>query len=209
MRTKGASMDHEVINPYCGCDPCRCERPCRCGLTQVGHRTDEVWDPERQELRYTVTQTFKPTERTEPPEQGGSGGHTGRPDGGNHGTVSDATLALGEPADLLDASLDADARRAALLRVYETTSPGHAHATGHSSERTATHRGHTITIRTTYEALIDGEVLEAHMGVGDDGNVHYHGLPNYATASAVDLLRQIIDSFPDDYPDLTDAEEAD
>ena len=45
------------------------------------------------------------------------------------------------------------------------------------------------------------------MGVADDGTVHYHGLPNYADGSAVDLLRRLIDAFPADYPDLTDPEE--
>lgn len=54
---------------------------------------------------------------------------------------------------------------------------------------------------------IDGEPLEAHMEVSQNGNVHYHGIPNYTSASAVDVVKQVIDSFPDDYPDLTPPED--
>ena len=46
--------------------------------------------------------------------------------------------------------------------------------------------------------------MEAHLGVGNDGNVHYHGLPNYSEASAIDLMRRVIDAFPDDYPPTDD-----
>ena len=79
-----------------------------------------------------------------------------------------------------------------------------AHAHGHPSVRTAEHNGHTIEIRTTYDVRIDGEPMEAHLGVGNDGNVHYHGLPNYSEASAIDLMRRVIDAFPDDYPPADD-----
>ena len=74
------------------------------------------------------------------------------------------------------------------------------HPHEHASVRTAEHNGHTIEIRTSYDVRIDGEPLEAHIGVSDDGNVHYHGLPNYTEASAIDLMRRVIDAFPDDYP---------
>jgi hypothetical protein len=47
------------VNPYCECDPCSCERPCTCGLTQVAIDTDESWNPEAEELTYTVTRRYR------------------------------------------------------------------------------------------------------------------------------------------------------
>ena len=83
----------------------------------------------------------------------------------------------------------------ARLRTSQSPHPG-----GHSSLRTAEHNGHTIEIRTTYDARIDGEPLAAHMSVSDNGSVHYHGLPNYSEASAVDLTTSAHRLFPDHYP---------
>lgn len=65
--------------------------------------------------------------------------------------------------------------------------------------RTDTYRGHKIVVRTTYEIEVDGRPLRGHLGVGNDGTVHYHPLPNYSFESAVDLVRQVIDSFPEKF----------
>jgi hypothetical protein len=74
------------------------------------------------------------------------------------------------------------------------------HAHGPSvSVRTAEHHGHTIVIRTTYEVEVDGRLVTGHMGVTDDGQVHYHAMPNASFASAVDTIRRLIDVFPDDF----------
>ncbi|MEA3060382.1 MAG: hypothetical protein QOJ94_163 [Sphingomonadales bacterium] len=75
---------------------------------------------------------------------------------------------------------------------------GHAHAM--ESVRTATHCGHEIVIKTCYEISIDGKPLASHLSVGDDGAVHTHALPEYAFTSAVDLVKQIIEAFPDEFP---------
>jgi len=79
---------------------------------------------------------------------------------------------------------------------------GHGGAGGHGVEtvRRATHRGHRIEIRTTYEIEVDGQPVEGHLLVADDGRVHYHPVPNTSWASAVDLVKQLIDVFPDDFP---------
>lgn len=61
--------------------------------------------------------------------------------------------------------------------------------------RTATHRGHEIEIETTYRITIDGEPLKGMLEVLDDGRVHYHGLPQYALPSAMDMLRRVVDHF--------------
>lgn len=181
------------VNPYCSCDPCECEQPCACGLTQVGHTTDEQWDAGRQELTYTVTSRFRPA----PPGQ--------HPAGEDHHaeTGSRGERPVGAPEEILDSVSGHASLRANLLEQHE---PGSSHShdsaagAGHESVRTTTYRGHTIEVHTSYRVLVDGQQLGAHMGVGDDGNVHYHGLPNYTAASALDVMREVVDAFPDDYP---------
>ncbi len=61
--------------------------------------------------------------------------------------------------------------------------------------RTATHQGREIRIETTYKVTIDGEPLEGMLEVLDNGLVHYHGLPQYALPSAMDMLRRVVDYF--------------
>lgn len=79
---------------------------------------------------------------------------------------------------------------------------GHGHG-GHgdamTSVREASYEGHDIVIRTTYEIEVDGRGLHGHMGVTSDGQVHYHAVPNLSFASAVDLVKQLVDTFPDDF----------
>ncbi|PZS28441.1 MAG: hypothetical protein DLM59_14645 [Pseudonocardiales bacterium] len=69
-----------------------------------------------------------------------------------------------------------------------------------TSVRETTHDGHRIRIETTYTITIDGKPLEGHLEVLDNGSVHYHGLPNYAVPSAVDLVRLVIDHFGTEPP---------
>jgi len=66
--------------------------------------------------------------------------------------------------------------------------------------------GHTIaTVRTAmgwgdrYHIEVDGRMLMGHMGVTNDGSVHYHPVPNVAFPSAVDLVKKLIDIFPGDF----------
>lgn len=61
--------------------------------------------------------------------------------------------------------------------------------------RTVIHRGREIKIETTYKVTIDGEPLKGMLEVLGDGRVHYHGLPQYALPSAVDMVRRVIDYF--------------
>jgi hypothetical protein len=76
---------------------------------------------------------------------------------------------------------------------------GHGHAAGTETVREATYAGHHIVIRTTYHIEVDGMPIQGHMGVTNDGQVHYHAVPNLGFASAVDLVKQLIDTFPDDF----------
>ena len=67
------------------------------------------------------------------------------------------------------------------------------------SVREADYKGHHIVVRTHYEIEVDGRLVMGHMGVTNDGQVHYHPVPNLSFASAVDLVKQLIDIFPDDF----------
>jgi hypothetical protein len=74
----------------------------------------------------------------------------------------------------------------------------HRHG-GTESVRVADYAGHHIVVRTRYEIEVDGRMLMGHMGVTNDGNVHYHPVPNVAFPSAVELVKKLIDIFPDDF----------
>ena len=65
----------------------------------------------------------------------------------------------------------------------------------------ASYKNHRIVIRTSYEITVDGKPVTSHLGVANDGQVHYHPLPNRSFASAVDLVKGLIDIFPDDFPE--------
>ncbi|MFN0090934.1 MAG: hypothetical protein ACKVWR_11810 [Acidimicrobiales bacterium] len=69
-----------------------------------------------------------------------------------------------------------------------------------SSVRRFTHNGHTVEIETHYRIIIDGVEFPDHIHVADNGAVHYHGLPQYSTPSAVDLVRRIVERLSDTPP---------
>jgi hypothetical protein len=62
------------------------------------------------------------------------------------------------------------------------------------------YQGHKIVVKTTYEITIDGQALALHLSVGNDGSVHCHSLPNYVSGSMIDVMRRMIDVYPDDFP---------
>ena len=62
--------------------------------------------------------------------------------------------------------------------------------------READHRGHHIVVKTRYEISVDGRKVLGHLGVSNDGHVHYHPIPNLSFASALDMVKAIIDVFP-------------
>jgi hypothetical protein len=77
------------------------------------------------------------------------------------------------------------------------------HDPGHEREvesvREDDYRGHHIVVRTRYRIEVDGRPVTGHLGVTNDGRVHYHAVPNLSFTSAVDLVRRLIDAFPDDF----------
>jgi hypothetical protein len=76
--------------------------------------------------------------------------------------------------------------------------PGHVHHGGPiETVRRDRYRDHEITIRTTYLIEVDGHPLGGHLSVGRSGDVQVHALPNYTFPSAVDMVRELIDVFPE------------
>lgn len=67
-----------------------------------------------------------------------------------------------------------------------------------ASVREADHKGHHIVIRTTYEISVDRMHLMQQVVVTDEGQVQCHALPNYTFLSAIDLVKSLIDQFPED-----------
>ena len=68
-----------------------------------------------------------------------------------------------------------------------------------TSVRTAQHAGHVIKITTTYEIEVDGKTVHLHAMVGDDGQVHCHTTPYVQYHSAVELVKTLIDRFPNSF----------
>lgn len=76
--------------------------------------------------------------------------------------------------------------------------PPHGGLHGHepTSIREVTYKGHTIRIETRYSISVDGQPVTGHVMVNNDGKVHYHAIPNQEFASAVDMVKRVIDLTP-------------
>lgn len=93
-----------------------------------------------------------------------------------------------------DASLATAGQNAAYFKKLLT---GMTH--GDDSVRELDYKGHHVVVKTTYDVTIDGKPFHAGLGVTNEGDVHYHGMPNVAFASALDLVKAVIDTFPDEF----------
>jgi hypothetical protein len=98
------------------------------------------------------------------------------------------------PSDLLTYS-------SKLLKAGQPIAAGHAeHDKGpFQSVRETEHKGHKIAIYTQYKIKVDGKPFSGHIYVDNTGKVSTHALPTYSFASAVDLVKKMIDAFPDDF----------
>ncbi len=86
-----------------------------------------------------------------------------------------------------------------LARTSERSSAHEAHGGGAELVRKDSYNGHAIEIRTTYEVFVDGKKIRAPLAVDASGQVHCHSLPNYQSASAVDMVKALIEGFPDEF----------
>jgi hypothetical protein len=87
------------------------------------------------------------------------------------------------------------------LKAGQPVAAGHAeHDKGpFQSVREIEYKDHKIAIRTQYEIRVDGKPFSGHIYVDNMGKVSTHALPTYSFASAVDLVKKMIDTFPDDF----------
>ena len=92
-----------------------------------------------------------------------------------------------------------------IAEIYQALQQGEAvEGPGHGahlqmSVRAFTYEGHKVEIETMYTLRVDGREVMPHMSVAEDGRVACHALPAYSFVSAVDLVKQLIDTFPDDF----------
>lgn len=75
-----------------------------------------------------------------------------------------------------------------------------------TSVRELTHKGHTVKIITTYRVEVDGKPAEMHLSVDEDGQVFTHATPFVTYASAVDLMKAVMEAYPDDAFSASDAQ---
>lgn len=73
---------------------------------------------------------------------------------------------------------------------------------GLSSVRTFAHAGHQVRIQTTYQIEVDGAEVHLHAIVDNEGRLRCHTTPYESYPSATDLLRTLIDRFPQSFSDL-------
>src|SRR5436853_2557673 len=73
------------------------------------------------------------------------------------------------------------------------------HAGGQEVMREDDYKGHHIEVRTVYHITVDGKEVTGHIMLTNDGQVQYHGLPNLSFDSTVDLVKALVDNFPEDF----------
>jgi hypothetical protein len=77
-----------------------------------------------------------------------------------------------------------------------------------TSVRVFTHAGHVVKITTSYQVEVDGHPIRAHLSVDEDGQVYTHATPFVTYASANDLMKAVIDAYPDSFASHDDDERA-
>jgi hypothetical protein len=68
-----------------------------------------------------------------------------------------------------------------------------------TSVREFTDGGHVGRIITTYRIEVDGQEVHTHLSVDEDGRVFTHALPFVTYASAVELMKDVIRAYADDF----------
>ena len=68
-----------------------------------------------------------------------------------------------------------------------------------TSVRLAEHNGHQIKITTRYQIEIDGRSVHLHAMVDNDGQLFCHTTPYVQYQSAVDLVKALMDRFPESF----------
>ena len=66
--------------------------------------------------------------------------------------------------------------------------------------REAEYRGCFIQVKTTYEIKVNEKPLGGHFSLGNNGRVYSHACPYRDFGSTVDLVKCMIDLYPDGFP---------
>jgi len=73
-----------------------------------------------------------------------------------------------------------------------------------TSVRQINYKNHDIVIQTRYEILIDGKLVNNQIHVDNEGKVSSHAMPTYSFPSTIDLIKKLIDKFPNSFgPEAT------
>lgn len=73
------------------------------------------------------------------------------------------------------------------------------HEGGQEIVREEDYKGHHIVVSTTYKITVDDTEVTGHIMLTNDGQVQYHGLPNHSFDSTIDLVKALVDNFPEDF----------
>jgi len=84
-----------------------------------------------------------------------------------------------------------------IVERHPQYSKDHGMAHELKSIRVAEHAGHAIRITTQYLIEIDGQTANLHLSVGNDGHLHCHTTPYETYVSAIDVVKTLIDRFPE------------
>ncbi len=102
---------------------------------------------------------------------------------------------LDEVVSPLEQAAGMEYHRNDLQRLHEP------HHHGNTTVREVTHGTHSIRVVTSYDIEVDGQPVTGHLLVTNEGAVHYHAIPNQEFASALDMVKRMIDLAPDQFPD--------
>ena len=83
--------------------------------------------------------------------------------------------------------------------IHVKTSQTHVHQKNETI-READYKGHHIMVRTQYEIEVDGHMVMGHMGVTNDGHVHYHPLQICLSAQRLISLNSSLIRSPTIFP---------
>jgi hypothetical protein len=82
---------------------------------------------------------------------------------------------------------------------YTISSGVHDHGNKLESIRKDEYKGHKIAITTTYDIEVDGKKIFPPIHISNNGSVGTHTLPNYVSSSAIELVKTLIDCFPEEF----------
>ena len=106
----------------------------------------------------------------------------------NHDNTNGSKDLIAEAYDLLKSS-----------KPVRGPHTGHTDHEPNVSIRQIKYKDHDIVIRTRYEIEVDGKVLNNHIYVDNEGKVSSHAMPTYSFPSTVDLIKRLIDKFPNSF----------